>query len=400
MVYSKDGEKLIHTMSVINVAASNSNNRDKEIADYVCTGTNDNLTIQNIIDGFGEHSGIINFAVGTYNFDTFVKHDGFYYGLYFPKIKREIILRGAHTNHKAINVGFAVTGNAAVFNVTSSAYSNLPSNAESCVIGAERNWEFPYNELGIEYLTITVPNNTKPVIGIDGYFFSEIHVEKSYLNALGDINSYANTNPKSVAIRGCQGGNTGFDYYFKNNKIIGWGTAFQIMGEHLVMEACIAQRCLYGYIIGYTNDVPYPNNGSRGPHTGIHPHTIINCASEGNINAVHFSQGSQLNTLSFIDFNMELYPLDNPYHTQHIFTADDNSPYLGSISYLCSGINWDNVQINAWDSNDHAKKFKTIDLTAPLSGTTANRPTAPVYLSQYFDTTLNQMLTWNGTNWV
>jgi hypothetical protein len=32
-------------------------------------------------------------------------------------------------------------------------------------------------------------------------------------------------------------------------------------------------------------------------------------------------------------------------------------------------------------------------------GTTANRPVSPPLMTNYFDTTLNKLITWNGTNW-
>ena len=131
---------------------------------------------------------------------------------------------------------------------------------------------------------------------------------------------------------------------------------------------------------------------------------MINCGAEFNkFAAIYFGTiEAYRNFVTIIDFNME-YGLDasNPWGSNTLVTAADNSNYFGSLSYAClSNITWQHVQKNCWDTLNHNKKIKTIDMVAPLSGATADRPTDPTYLSQYYDTTLNKMLTWNGSQWV
>ena len=387
-------------MPVIVIAASDSTNSDKEKADIVCTGTHDNATIQSILDSIGERSVVLQFANGHYYFDAFSVHDGYYYGLYLAKYQREIIFRGCNNDHRSNTTDNSSIEQCAVFKVTQSAYDSLPTNQESYFIGSNRAYEFPYKVVGVEAISFYIPNFEKPIIGVDGAYCSDMHVEKCFFTSGGSKDDDTGVNPKCIAVRGCGQGNIGYNYYFKHIKILAWGTGFQITGEHLQVVDCIAQRTAYGFVIGNSSDVPHP----RGNNVGGHPITMINCGAEFNkFAAIYFGTiEAYRNFVTIIDFNME-YGLDasNPWGSNTLVTAADNSNYFGSLSYAClSNITWQHVQKNCWDTLNHNKKIKTIDMAAPISGTTADRPTDPVYLSQYFDTTLNQMLTWNGSAWV
>lgn len=398
--YDINGNKLasLGNMPIITIAASDSINSDREKADVICTGTNDNATIQNVIDFIGERSAIIQFANGHYYFNSFSVHDGYYYGLYLSKYQREIIFRGCNHNHKSDNTSFSAIDQCVVFEVTQEAYSELPSNQESYLIGSNREYQFPYKVIGVEDISFTIPDYQKPIIGVDGAYCACMHVERCFFKSNGNYNDDSNVNPKCVAVRGCGAGNIGYNYYFKHIKVIGWGTGFQITGEHLQCIDCIPQRTAYGFVFGNSADVPYP----RGDSTGLHPNTLINCGSEYNREgAIYFGTGHK-NAISIIDFNMEVgIASTETWGSNFLISADDSSPFQGEISYaILNNSNWQHVAKNAWDTNAHASKFKTIDLLALLSGTTAERPTDPVYLSQYFDTTVNKMLTWNGSEWV
>ena len=385
-------------MPVITIAASDSTNSDKEKADIVCTGTNDNATIQSVIDSIGERSAVIQFANGHYYFDAFSVHDGYYYGLYFAKYQREIILRGCNNDHRANTTTNDSIEQCAVFKVTQTAYNSLPANQESYFVGSNRAYEFPYKVIGVESISFYIPNFEKPIIGVDGAYCSDMHVEKCFFTSGGSTDDDTGVNPKCVAVRGCGQGNIGYNYYFKHIKILGWGTGFQITGEHLQVVDCIAQRTAYGFVFGNCEDVPYP----RGDSTGLHPNTLINCGAEYNsIGAIYFGTGHK-NAVSIIDFNMETgLASTDAWGSQYMISADDDSSFYGEISYaVLSNVNWQHVSKNVWDNNTHASKFKNFDLLAPLSGTTLERPSDPVYLSQYFDTTLDKMLTWNGSAWV
>ena len=399
-LYDYTGEKIStnNLFGTVNIAAHDSTADDKLRADYICTGTNDEQIIQAAIDSFGDKSGIVQLANGIYNIDAFTEHDGYYYGLYLPMKKREIIIRGVSHNHKSDNTSFSATDNAAVINVTETAYNSLSDTNESYVIGSNRTYTFPYKVLGVENLSITIPSNEKPIIGIDGAYCSCMHVEGCFFKSNASYSDDTNVNSKNVAIRGCGQGNIGYNYYFNHIKIIGWGTGFQITGEHLQAIDCIAQRTAYGFVFGTCDDVPYP----RGSSTGLHPNTLINCGAEYNSKgAIYFGTG-QANAISIIDFNMETgISSGSTWGSEFIISANDNSPFRGDISYaVLNNSNWKHVQKNAWDTNAHASKFKTVDLLAPIGGTTSNRPTDPVYLSQYFDTTLDKLIVWNGTAWV
>ena len=387
-------------MPFIVIAASDSTISDKEKADIICTGTGDNARIQGVIDSIGERSAIIQFANGHYYFDSFSVHDGYYYGLFFPKYQREIILRGCNHNHKSDNTSFSAIDQCVVFEVTQTAYDALPTDQESYLIGSNRTYQFPYKVIGVEDISFTIPDYQKPIIGVDGAYCACMHVERCFFKSNANYNDDTNINPKCVAVRGCGQGNIGYNYYFKHIKVIGWGTGFQITGEHLQAVDIIAQRTAYGFVIGNSTEVPHP----RGDNVGGHPITMINCGAEYNkIAAIYYGTiNDYRNCVTITDFNMEFgQSSSNPWASDILVTADDNSNFFGRLEYACmNNSTWKHMQKNCWDTLAHGRKIKTVDLVAPLSGTTSERPTDPVYLSQYFDTTLNQMLTWNGSAWV
>ena len=387
----------------VTLAASDSTPQSKSKADFICDGVNDGEIIQSIIDGFEGASGVIQLANGHYYINKFVQRDGYYYGLYLNKQKREIIIKGMNHNHRYDSTSH-MTDKAAVIEVTQSAFDNLPSNQESYVIGSDRTYEFPYKVIGVEDLTIKIPEPTKPLIGIDGAYCSDMHVEHCFMYSSMDYAHPEDLNPNCIAIRGCGQGNIGYNYYMTHIKVVGWGTCYQLAGEHLVMIDCLAQRSAYGFLFGSADGIEHP----RGYRTGWHPMTLINCAAEVNtLYGVYFGSGS-VNAVEIYGLNFEAVPgqsaswyTNNPWFSSNPMSADDDSNFCGTITYATLFANGDGHKaVNMWDTDAHASKFKTRDLLAPICGATADRPSDPVYLSQYFDTDLNKMLTWNGSSWV
>lgn len=387
------------SVGVVTIAASNSTAEDKEKADFVCDGVNDQVELQAAIDSFGELSGVIQLANGTYNIDSFTQHDGYYYGLYFAKYKHEIIIRGVSHNHKDNNTSFAATNKAAVINVTSSAFNALPSDQESYVIGSNREWAFPYKVVGLESVTIAIPNYTKPVIGIDGAYLACMHVEHCFFKTGGSYSDPTGINPKCIAIRGCPQGNIGYNYYVSHVKIIGWGTGFQVAGEALQIIDTQVQRAAYGFVFGDVSDLnTYPKI------VGMHPITMIACgASYCNRCAVLF--GSVLNsgnesTVTIIDFNSEVGSYGG-WGGADLFRSDNPGDYRGEVTYrLLSTSTWKPADVNIWANNNAGSYWKTTNLHSRRSGSTSQRPSDPCYLSEYYDTTLGKKIIYNGSNWI
>lgn len=384
------------------ISASNSSDYDKRISDFVCTGQNDEVVIQNAIDSFGDNSGVIQLCDGTYNIDSFTAHDGYYYGLYLPKKKREIIIRGVNHNHKTNNTSWNAIDKAAIINVTSSAYSALSNSQESYVIGSNRAFEFPYKTLGIEDLTISLPNNTKPVIGIDGGYLADLHVYRTFMRTGGDYTCQVPPNPKCIAIRGCPGGNIGYNYTFEHIKIIGWGTGLHFAGEAATITDVQVQRAVYGFVLGNITELTSFTN-----FVGIHPSVMIDCGGSYCTEAM-LVVGSGYNTMSIIGFNSETGGDSSAVPGQTIWKANDifryagDGSYRGDVSYaLVDTETWLPVAKNIWGTDRNADKyFISTDLIAKRIGTTAERPADPCFMSKYYDTTIGKFLMFNGTSWV
>lgn len=382
--------------STVIIAANDSSNADKAMANYVCDGINDEVELQNAINAFGENSGVIQLCNGTYNIDAFTNHDGYYYGLYFAHYKHEIIIRGVNHNHKSVNLSFDTTDKAAVINVTQSAWDALPSDKESYVIGSNRRWEFPYKTIGLEDLTIAIPDNSKPVVGADGMYLADMHVDHCFFKTNGSYSDPSTMNPKCIAIRGCPAGNIGYNYYFHHIKIIGWGTGFHVAGEALQLVDVQVQRARNGFVIA---DAPFLNSYPR--TVSIHPMTMIACGvSYCTDYGVYFGTNSYA-SITIIDLNSEVGTVDN-WTNGPILKYMANGTITGTITYrVVSCSNWRPADVNLWGTDHSADPyFKTTNLHSRRTGTTAQRPADPCFASQYYDTTLGKMLTYNGSAWI
>lgn len=390
--------------SQIIIAANDSTEHDKEIADYVCCGINDENVLQAAINYFGDNSGIIQLCNGTYNIDKFKRIDGYDYGLYIEKKLREIIIRGCNHNHKANNSSWIATDKCAVIRVNNVAWNVLDSEQESYVIGSNRAWEFPYKVLGIEDLTIAIPDNTKPLVGIDGMYLADLHVYRCFFRTEGTYTDDLNINPKCIAIRGCPGGQIGYNYSFEHIKIIGWGTGLQFNGEASTIIDVHTQRAAYGFVFGNIDELnPYPRSG------GIHPSVMIDCgASYCSKSMVVFGTGNY-NTIEIIAFNCEeggdnwAVPGSILWKADNLFEYRSNGTMMGSVTYaLVDAVGgWLPDSINIW-GDDHSADpyFRTTDLRARTKGTTAERPEDPCFMSKYYDTTIEKFIMFNGTAWV
>ena len=390
--------------SQIIIAANNSTEHDKEIADYVCCGVNDENVLQAAINYFGDNSGIIQLCNGMYNIDKFKRIDGYDYGLYIEKKLREIIIRGCNHNHKANGDSFAGADKCPVIRVGNAAWNGLDSTKESYVIGSNREWEFPYKVLGVEDLTIAIPNNTKPLVGIDGMYLADLHVYRCFFRTEGSYTDDVNINPKCIAIRGCPGGQIGYNYSFEHIKIIGWGTGLQFNGEASTIIDVQIQRAAFGFVFGNIDELnPYPRHG------GIHPSVMIDCgASNCAKSIVVFGTGNR-NTIEIIAFNCEAggdnytIPGSILWKADKIFEYRSNGTMMGSVTYAFVDAvgGWLPNPINIW-GDDHSADpyFRTTDLRARTKGTTAERPEDPCFMSKYYDTTIEKFIMFNGTDWV
>lgn len=294
----------------VRVAASDSHRADKAAADVVCTGHNDQDAIQRAIDAVGS-GGTVFLAAGNYYIDAFHPSTtgpdyAIKLGLKNPATK--VKLQGAvRANGRPVRADKAyVTGTN--LQVTQQCYDKLAADRQCAVIRGDEDATFDgimSQELTVNDLTITLPDNQKPIICIDGYYLGALNVNDTRLGT-----HIYNRDPSPdqtlrvgvdgcIGIRGLQGSNNGSETILQSTYAVGLGVGFALSGEHLVGIQLGAIGNKYGYTFnGFDHEVG----------VWCHPITLINCCDEVSANYPYFGPNEYRQNVNLINFNIEHYP--------------------------------------------------------------------------------------------
>ena len=243
------------------------------------------------------------------------------------------------------------------------------------------------NNVNFSNFYLFLHDASKPVIGIDGFGFGNM-----YLHQIGIYTEryfkdrFLHEKPAtpvrgSVGVASVHGSNDemsriGYDYV----NVGGLHTGFLFQGvDHLVMKACSAARCCYGY---------------RTVRHAAKTLTMLNCCDEGNAHLPYFGGAGHLTA---IDFNIErfnaAYIPDSPDDTGAYAAEETPGSWHGFISYTLQG---GAFGLKKFWKNGHGVNFRTEN----LNHSRTERPKHPEYLETYFDKRTNKTLTWNGEIWV
>lgn len=391
------------------VAAANSAQADVDIADYVCTGTNDEAVIQTAIDAA---RGEVYLAEGDYYIDDFPITAG-------NGIKIALMTgRNAQQNIKIAGLGDGpirkygttevITGGA-IIHVSSACYSSLDSSTQYAIIASKTNGNsrlYPWSKVTVEHLGFVIPDNQKKIICIDGWMMTSLSVDDVLAVAVADASS-ANTLKVPVegciGIRGLQGSNFGAHNVWKSCFVWGFYEGYAVSGEHLLGIDLGARYCNYGFTF---------NRKTNGTGAWTHPITMINCCDECDFNMPVFGNNGESGksdglsgrqSINLIDFNLEWL---SAYAAKGGAYATENYPgfTFGDISYTIQtgygGNNKNSVGTPFWAS-DSGKNMRSVNKAHQLSGTTSERNSyAANENQQYFDTDLNKMLYYINSTWV
>lgn len=288
----------VKTSRYIVVAASNTCDADKKIADVVCTGKNDEATINKVITGL-KYGGTIQFLDGDYYIDAFdqPENTAIYFG-YNDGNARTITLIGS-TENKSYNTHFGT-----VFHVTEKAFSKMDDKTSYRVFYGCRErpesegafFKFTFlNNVNFENFYLFMHNAQKKVIGFDGRHFGNSYMRQVGVYTEEYFNDRFLKRKPATPVEGCIGvvsphgandemSRLGYDCVNTG----GLHTGFCLTGvEHLIMKQCTAARCVIGYLF----------DGREGKTL-----TMINCCDEGN---AHLPIFKSTGTLTCIDFNIE-----------------------------------------------------------------------------------------------
>ncbi len=289
----------------VRVAASDSPAKDKQEADFVCKGNDDQETIQAAIDAVGT-GGTVFLASGNYFIEAFHEaKSGPDYALKTRRLDTSTKLRIKGTV-RANGSGNGISGTNIV--VTEECYKALSDDKEYSVIRGDDNvssyWDMMAQELTVCDLTISLPDNQKNIICIDGYALGALNVDdlrlgtRIFNRSMDPEQEFRIGVDGCIGIRGLQGSNNGSETIFRSTYAIGLGVGFALSGEHLV---CI-QLGAIGNKYGYTFNNFTPEGG-----VWAHPITLINCCDEVSANYPYFGPNPYGQNVDLINFNMEHY---------------------------------------------------------------------------------------------
>ncbi len=343
-----------HKINYIVIAASNSAKEDKALADFVCTGKNDEKVINRAIELL-PRGGTIQLLDGKYFIDAFDEenHTAIYFG--FNDGQARVINLVGDTENKGYNTAFGVT-----LHVTKKAFETLPEGAECRVFGgtfqkpqAEGDfYTFTHvNNVNFENFLLFFPDAQHPAIGVDARNFGS-----SFVKLVGIYTGQyhrdrflhlkpATPVPGLIGFYSCPSSNDemariGYEYA----DVGGLHTGFYLDGvDHVVMSVCMAARCCYGYIF-------------RDIRKTL---TVLNCCDEGN---THLPAFRKRGYVTLIDFNIERFneafiPDDPEGNEVHGATVEENAPIFGSVTYTLQGKAWGTLP-GFWEPG-HGKNFET-----------------------------------------
>lgn len=359
-IYDINGDTLskLNMPSTIVVAASNSDALDKSIADYVCDGANDEVEIQQAINDFSTKGGQIILCNGDYYIDSFVDKGAYgKFALFVPNpnVNHDLIIKGiSHPNR----VGTHKIGGGATINVTQTAYNSIGTNDTATVFGALGPITYPNLNITIQNIGFNTTGVSKKMTIIDLQYFANARIDY-VLMGLSSGSPSASPNADYIGIRGLPGWNFGAGYSIKNCFLYGFGVAFDIGGEHLIMEGCGCRFC----------DVTYRFNAYDNPSKMSHPQTLINCCEEECVRSMYFCTSSTKQTITLIDFNIEARPTEYPSFPRSTKAVEQRpGDYRGIITYSANYENYINTPDIAFWENGSGTNFKTINTTAISSG--------------------------------
>ena len=378
---------------IVYVAANNSTETDKRNADYVCDGINDESEINNAIESLTK-GGTIQLLDGDYYIDSFSKPNGTAIEFGYNSGNARVIVFKGTTQNKSYNTRYGVT-----VHVTETALNSCSDSGIYRVFsGTPQKPEysgdfFTYtyiNNVVFENFYLYFHNASKPIIGIYGCWFGSMELNQigifteSYFNDRFLHLKPATPHQNCCGIYTNSGSNDEMARLgMKCVYVGGLYTGFMFKGvDHLIMELCMASRCVYGY---------------RFQEYSAKTLTMINCADEGNSHLPRFESNG--GTITMIDFNMEINGeniVPDDINGDTVFSAKEDYPgsWKGTISFTMQGRGTRGIS-KFW-ADGSGINFITRNLYNPIS----SMPTNPEFLERYFDQENNVWKTWNGSSWV
>lgn len=425
------------------VAASNATASEKQMADFVCDGRDDGAEINAALGRLDNVSGSVILSSGTFYLDTLRVKNGKHYLV--------SLFNDDATGYKQIEGqgAFWMAGGTLIRVTTDvcDALDELDEYDECKVFGSTKTASTSCYGL-FEKFRVWLPDNKHKIVCIDNAMFNggkcnEIVMEIKPGGVTLDTSDSDNIPVEGcVGIRGYDGHNHGCINEFNQCFGTGFYEAFQLGGEHLICRNLGARYNYYSYTFGHYTWT-HGKASSTDSGTQTHPITLINCAEEGAVNLPKFFKCGQAYYLTpghekvhlakqevnFIDFTIEFV---RSYGQSSVGLATEEYPgaFCGKIDFTMNGstasfektgnVNTkyasdygvndaDVIPAGSYGNHTNAKfwadgmghNFVTRNMTHKQGGGTAERLSyEPNYMQTYYDTDLQKMMLYDGTDWV
>lgn len=403
--YNVSGELLTDHLSKqtvdVLVASSEADSSIKANANYVCTGTNDEIVIQQAITYVANKGGgKLRLSEGRFYIDSFPLTDngGDHVALMLPvtssSYSMEIV--GAALPFRATKT---TVERGTTIRVTATAYEACSASARYTLLrcGYVSSWESSSIHLSLSDVEIQLPSNQKPIMCVDLYYTSRVLIERiqcrAYTIGYNGITSRTDLSPavaNCVGFRAVHGSNNGVLVDMRNCLAVGFYEGFKLGGEHVIGINLATIANVYGYTFGnYTWFGKF-----------LHPITLINCCDEHNVNYPLFVANGDTNTngkqaVTLIDFNTERVASAIPGGVIGDYAKETvPNSFCGSINYTICETNYtENKATSKFWEDGSGHGFVSRNDAQALAGTSTERRTyAPNYMQSFYDTTVNKML--------
>ncbi len=413
-----------HFSDTIYIAAADSSEIDKQLADFVCSGIHDQDILQQAVDSISHVDASLNNDSDIKLTDTpkdtasdntknivsdckpsdtptaaatrgkrLVLLPGNYYISAFPKENecgKAAVLIGSDTNefkHIAILICGSEHTESTTIHVTRACYEQLEADKTYSIFAcSEHNW----NHHVFKDLYVTVPDDQKNIICFDGRLMGSMGLSrcKCICMTKGNYGSPKTPLPVEgfVAFMGTYGSNNMWQEKWEFCQAEGFGQGFAVGSEHLLMHKCAALFGRYGYTF---NNYPCDFGAI------VHPITLLNCIDEANANMWKLAPNKYRQCINAYNTTFEHVPewfaLGGQYATE-----EHPGDYVGHIDFVGNQgfYTLNDPALQFW-AKGSGKNFETVNNTHKKVCTTAERLSYAANIGQeVFDTDLMKKLTY------
>ena len=318
-------KEIVKTADVIYVAAEDSSLSDKNIADFVCDGVNDQVVIQRAVNELSVK------VCDEIRGRRIILLSGNYYISDFPhqnECGKVAISIGAESNafdHIGILIAGSEHTESTTIHLTKECYDGLDSHTNYSIFAcAKHNW----NHHVFKDLYVTVPDNQKNIVCFDGRLMGSMGLTRCKCLCLtrGD---YLHPNPQlpvegMVAFMGTYGSNNNWQAKWEFCRAEGFGQGFAVGSEHLILIRCAAVFGRYGYTF---------NNYPCDFGAVVHPITLMACSDEANANLWKFGKNSYKQVINAYNISFEVLPKWFEFEGNYA-TEVNPGDYAGHIDYV------------------------------------------------------------------